>query len=457
MQTQKTLLIAEADPGVRAAIAALARELGRTPLAVSSAEEALEELKLERPAAVLMDRELPGLDGLSALKQMHAQEPDLHVILMGRSARPRAIVECMRAGASDFLPLPFEAASLQAALAPRTPAPSCGPEAFGGALFSGGSARMRALGRTVARVADTDLTVLIRGESGSGKDVVARWLWARSRRRGARFVKVCCAALPHQLLESELFGFEKGAFTGAEERRLGKFEQADGGTIFLDEISEIHPQLQAKLLQVLQDRQFSRLGGESDVHVDARVIAATNRDLEAAVRDAAFREDLYYRLKVVTIDIPPLRARRDEIEPLTQHLLTRCAAEYSRPVPQLTTELRDAFLAYHWPGNVRELENVLKRIVVTGSEEAALEELRARSCSPGDPPGDRPELERLLAGEVPTISLKRVGREAAQVAEARLIQKVLERTRWNRRAAAEILQVSYKALLYKMKDAGLTA
>jgi two-component system response regulator AtoC len=319
---------------------------------------------------------------------------------------------------------------------------------------------MRLVEEMIEHVADTDITVLIRGESGTGKELVARTIYACSSRRQKPFVKVNCAALPSELLESELFGYERGAFTGAQKRKLGKFEIANGGTIFLDEISEMHPSLQAKLLQVLQDGQFSRLGGEDDVAVDARVVAASNRNLESAVRTGEFREDLFYRLNVVTIALPPLRERRDEIPYLTDHFLERYAREYGKDPKPLPNEVREAFLAYDWPGNIRELENLVKRMVVLDDAEPVLAELRQRTAL--QPPRAREaesvartELERFLAGASERVNLKRVGREAAQVAEARLIARVLERTRWNRKEAAEILQISYKALLYKMKDAGL--
>ncbi|MFQ5515615.1 MAG: sigma 54-interacting transcriptional regulator, partial [Myxococcota bacterium] len=270
--------------------------------------------------------------------------------------------------------------------------------------------------------------------------------------------KVNCAALPSELLESELFGYEPGAFTGAHGRKLGKFEAADRGTIFLDEISEMTPRLQAKLLQVLQDGRFSRLGGEHEIQVDARVLAATNRDLEQAVRDHAFREDLFYRLNVVSIRIPPLRERRDEIPPLADHFLRRYSRAYGKPYRTLSGPLLEAFQRHRWPGNVRELENLIKRYVVLGSEASLLRELEASRASARSGAGSRPvasELERYLNGETDRVSLKKIGRDAALAAERRMIEKVLHRTRWNRRAAAEILQISYKALLYKMKDAGL--
>jgi two-component system response regulator AtoC len=317
---------------------------------------------------------------------------------------------------------------------------------------------MKNLQDVIDHVADTDITLLIRGESGTGKEVIAQCIYEQSGRFDQPFVKVNCAALPAELLESELFGFERGAFTGADRRKLGKFEIADGGTIFLDEISEMHPSLQAKLLQVLQDGQFARLGGAGDIRVDARVIAATNRDLELLVREGKFREDLFYRLNVVTLHLPALRERPDETPLLTEYFLRRYATEYRKEYRPMSDAMRETFLAYGWPGNVRELENLVKRIVVLGDEAHVLKEVRARTaatpprveCSEG-----MSELERFLSGETERVSLKRIARDAAQAAERRLIEKVLQRTRWNRKETAEILQVSYKALLYKMRDAGL--
>jgi two-component system response regulator AtoC len=271
---------------------------------------------------------------------------------------------------------------------------------------------------------------------------------------------VNCAALPSELLESELFGFEKGAFTGAQKRKLGKFEYANQGTIFLDEISEMHPSLQAKLLQVLQDGEFSRLGGESDIRVDTRVLAATNRNLEAAVREGAFREDLYYRLNVVTIQIPPLRERKDAIPMLCDHFLKKYNEQYNKNVPTLSPETMNVFMQYNWPGNVRELENMVKRMVVLLNEQAVLDELAFREPpeAGGKDPADGLDLEALGVdfANGRAIDLKAVAKRAAQLAEKRVIERVLQQTRWNRKEAAERLQISYKALLYKMKENGLS-
>jgi transcriptional regulator with PAS, ATPase and Fis domain len=306
------------------------------------------------------------------------------------------------------------------------------------------------------QIADTDVTVLIQGESGVGKEVVARAIHETSTRREGPFVKVNCAALPGELLESELFGYERGAFTGATQRKPGRFEGADGGTIFLDEIGEMSAAAQAKLLQVLQDGSFARLGGNREIRVDVRVVSATNRSLEDMVAGRSFREDLFFRLNVVGIRIPPLRERRDELDGLIEHFLHRAAARYGRPAPPLSQELRRLLEVHPFPGNVRELENLIKRIVVLGSEERVLAELR----SPTRRAGARgASLHRLLeeveetAGDLP---LREVGRRVALEAEREAIGEALARTRWNRRRAARMLGVSYKTLLHKIRECGLS-
>jgi two-component system response regulator AtoC len=341
----------------------------------------------------------------------------------------------------------------------------------------GSSEKMREVRDLIARVADTDVTVLVRGESGTGKELVARALHESSPRRHKTFVKVNCAALPSELLESELFGFERGAFTGAIQQKPGKFEFAHEGTMFLDEISEMHPPLQSKLLQVLQDGEFARLGGRRDVHVDVRIVAATNRDLEGAVADGQFREDLFFRLNVVCITLPPLRQRRDEIPLLTARFLEHYADHYNRKRLELSEDTLRLFDEYDWPGNVRELENLVKRAVVLGSDASIRQELAAAISAGRRLPGPIPALQPrssdvaapapaapapLTAHEpaIPDVpaftgSLKDIARHAAREAERDLIYRTLQQTRWNRREAAEILGVSYKALLYKIKEAEL--
>ena len=353
-----------------------------------------------------------------------------------------------------------------------TPSPrSSGP--VSGELL-GTSEQMKEVRELIDRVADTDVTVLIRGESGTGKELVARAVHAASPRKDRTFVKVNCAALPSELLESELFGFERGAFTGAIQHKPGKFEFANHGTMFLDEISEMGAPLQSKLLQVLQDGVFARLGGRQDVSVDVRVVAATNRDLELAVQEGQFREDLFFRLNVVCITLPPLRQRRDEIRPLTEYFLARYSEHYNKPSMQLANDTLRLFAEYEWPGNVRELENLIKRMVILGTDTAIRREVAdaiagrylkvgpipaLQATAPAAPVMAAPAAPQPAAAPpappVPCGSLKDIGRTAAREAERELIQRTLEHTRWNRREAAEILGISYKALLYKIKDADL--
>ena len=359
----------------------------------------------------------------------------------------------------------------------------------------GTSDKMREVRDLISRVADSEVTELVRGESVTGKELVCRAIHAASPRHDRIFVKVNCAALPSELLESELFGFERGAFTGAIQHKPGKFEFANHGTMFLDEISEMGPPLQAKLLQVLQDGEFARLGGRQDVRVDVRVVAATNRDLEAAVDEGKFREDLFFRLNVVCITLPPLRQRRDEIPAFTRYFLRRYSEHYNKPPLALATDTLRLFAEYDWPGNVRELENLVKRMVILGTDAQIRRDLAdaiaGRALRVGPIPALQPAYAEASAGRLPaeakagtspagamagaaavpavpppaavpaaappalTGSLKDIGRNAARVAERELIFRTLQQTRWNRREAAEILGISYKALLYKIKEAEL--
>ena len=316
---------------------------------------------------------------------------------------------------------------------------------------------MRNIHEVLEQISSTDVTVLIQGESGCGKEIVARAVHQQSNRREQKFVKVNCAALPEDLLESELFGYEKGAFTGANSRKPGRFEIANRGTIFLDEIAEMSPGLQAMLLQVLQDREFTRLGGNKEIKVDVRVVCATHRPLLEMVHEGDFREDLYFRLNVVNIAIPPLRERREEIEGLCESFLARYSARYRRPPHILSAAVLRAFDRYDFPGNIRELENMIKRIVVLESEDSILADLERRQI--GETSG-RSALQTLLdeieetAGDVP---LREVGRRMAQQAERETIERILLRTSWNRKQAAKLLNVSYKTLLQKIRECGLEA
>jgi transcriptional regulator with PAS, ATPase and Fis domain len=310
---------------------------------------------------------------------------------------------------------------------------------------------MRKVKALIDQVADTDATVLIEGESGVGKGLVAQALHAHSARRDQPLVRVNCAALPTELLESELFGYERGAFTGAHRRKPGKFEFAHGGTLVLDEVGEIPLGLQAKLLHVLQDGAFARLGGAQDVRVDVRVIAATNRDLERAAAEGGFRQDLYYRLNVVKIPVPPLRERPEEIPVLAEYFLRRYAAQYRRPVQPLTPATLALMLEYPWPGNVRELENLVRRMVLLRQEgvaeiEADVRGAVAKAQGNGGSQAVRQE------PDLGSLNLREASRRAAREVEQRLIREALERARWNRTEAAKLLGISYRGLRYKMRE-----
>ena len=493
---------------------------GYSALTVTNADEAVRRFHAERPAAVLLDVVMPGsMDGLAALAAFKKIDKDVPVIVISGQGRTNTIVQAMKLGASDFMCKPFEDTELEVLLGNALKQHQLSQEVASlreqlkeqsrYTMLFGDSERMLGVRDLIERVSDTDVTVLIRGESGTGKELVARALHERSLRRDKPFVKVNCAALPTELLESELFGFEKGAFTGAIQHKPGKFEFANHGTMFLDEIGDMSPPLQAKLLQVLQDGEFSRLGGKNDVRVDVRVITATNRDLEMAVADGQFREDLYYRLNVVAINMPPLRERLDEIPFLTDHFLKKYSVQYNKPMTGISAQLARLFMEYEWPGNVRQLENMIKRMVVLASEAPILSELQqpvalfplrahsstssaARSTAPRSAPAPAeyppayayagaapagaasggPANTHAAAGPhavpvgvaagppaTPTaagnVSLKDISRTAARGAERELILRMLTRTRWNRKEAAEILGISYKALLYKIKENGL--
>ena len=464
------VLVIDDDPGVRDYMEALVSRQGYDVTAVADGEQALGSLDATRPDLITLDVVLPGMDGLATLAELKKKVPDVPVVMLSGHGQARNIVEAMKLGASDFLRKPFEVEELELAFQKALEKRALKQEVerlrhsarseTELLLLCGDNPRMREVRDIIEQVADTDITVLVRGESGTGKELVARTLFQLSDRREQPFVKVNCAALPSELLESELFGFEKGAFTGAQKRKLGKFEFANHGTIFLDEISEMHPALQAKLLQVLQDGEFSRLGGESDVRVDTRIIAATNRNLEVAVKDQSFREDLYYRLNVVTVHLPPLRDRLDSVPLLVDHFLTKNNEQYKKDLKHLSSETMNLFMQYHWPGNVRELENMVRRMVVLGNEQAVLDEIALRGSDDRreEEPTDLLDIDAL--GEDFTngqaIDLKAISRRAAQVAEKRVIERVLQQTRWNRKEAAGRLQISYKALLYKMKENGLS-
>ena len=454
------------------------------------------------PDVVLLDVMMPGMNGLETLRALKTAKPDLQVIMLSGREQASTIVEAVRLGAADYVVKPDDPeglgeialdAAIKSAIEKtrlvseitelRRQLSDDQDRAF---LFWGDSPEMQTIASVIEQVSDSDVTVLIRGESGVGKELVARAIHQRSSRKDRPFVKVNCAALPAELLESELFGHEKGAFTGAATTRIGKFEQADTGTIFLDEIGEMKAALQAKLLHVLQDAQFTKLGSNRPVNVDVRVVAATNRDLEAMMLRGEFREDLYYRLKVIEVTVPPLRERRSEIAHLTQFFIDRYARRYNRPVRQLSDDLQRRFLTYEWPGNIRELENMIKRIVILQDESLVIREMernpraalmlagagvvtgvngRAIPAAPPDEADDLEVVDGLDEGmpaepaavvPPPSSRLADIAKSAAMKAERSVIEDTLHQVHWNRRRAAEQLGVSYKTLLNKIKECGIS-
>ncbi len=471
MDNHCSVLVIEDDEAARAPLCEFLAAAGYHVRAAGGGAEALEALGAAPAEAVLLDLVMPEPDGFEVLRRVRERDPRLPVIVLSALSQTEDVVRAMKLGATDYLPKPFDPAELDLVLrraldgpARRTPRPSPAPvhepepDAGPLPLLSGAMERVRAL---VERIADTDVPVLLVGESGVGKDVIARRIHATSRRATRPFVKINCAALPGELLESELFGHEKGAFTGAHAEKPGKFELAHQGTIFLDEIGEMDPRLQAKLLQVLQDEEFYRVGGKRPVRVDARVVVATNRNLEAAIRQGTFREDLYYRLDVVTIRVPPLRERKEEIAPLVRHFVEKYRRRYSGGLEEIPPEVMERFHAYDWPGNIRELENLVRRLVVLRDPAMVLGELGpSRAALPPRPVNvatnvARPEGLPLAAALPEDAPLKDVARRAARIAEREAILRALMRTGWNKRKAAKRLQVSYKALLYKIKDCGI--
>ncbi len=393
----RLFVVIDDDPDIGGALSAMIRELGHEVEYCAEGGKGLQRVQELQPAVVMLDVCLQGEDGLAILEHIREASPGTAVIMISAFGEAGLIVKAMKQGARDFLSKPLEREQVRCAAENVLEKATLQWEVerlreqvlrgqlerrrseYDGAFEN--SPRMKAIKEMIDQVADTDATVLVWGESGVGKELVARAIHDCSPRRERTFVKVNCAALPLELLESELFGYERGAFTGAHKRKPGKFELADGGTIFLDEIGEMPLPLQAKLLHVLQDREFARLGSGRDIKVDVRVVASTNKDLEKAVAQGAFREDLYYRLNVVNILVPPLRERPEEIPILAEHFWQKYSRQYNRQRVRLSREILERFQTHPWPGNVRELENLVKRIVVLESEEFVTQELAAREAT----------------------------------------------------------------------------
>lgn len=436
-----SIAIIDDDPAFRMFLSHSLTTLGYEVDALPDGDQFLARLKVGKvPSLILLDVVLPGEDGIRVIEKIKAVARDVPVIMLSGVGNVRTTVEAMKLGAADFLLKPFEDSDLQSAIKSALQTPSSRTETLSGDFITANS-RMLRLAEIVRRVAHTDVPILLLGESGVGKEVMARYAHSHSGRENKPFVKVNCAALPADLLESELFGHEQGAFTGALTMRAGKFEQAHTGTLLLDEIGEMSPHLQSKLLHVLQDGTFSRLGARKTIHVDARIIASTNIRIEEAIASGKFREDLYFRLNVISIDLPPLRERREDIPGLCNFFIEKYRDQYKSDAKGLPAELLASFVQHDWPGNVRQLENFIKRFLVLPDQHSLLTEF------------DRPTagMEEPHVLETQPMSLIGVGERAADRAEQELVRRVLEETGGNRKQAARRMNVCYKSLLNKLK------
>jgi two-component system, NtrC family, response regulator AtoC len=454
------VLLAEDDPEVRSYLEMALRGQGYVIEMADDGEEALDILASTTGiAAVLLDIVMPRRDGLDTLKEIRKTNADLPVIMVSGASSPLNVVEAMRNGANDFLGKPVNHSDLrkvlQSLLGSRTAASTdIGPSGASASrnIFFGTNPQMKDLEALLPQIGWSEAPALILGETGVGKEVLARELHARSPRAKKQFLKVNCAALPSELVESELFGYERGAFTGAFQKKPGLFELADQGTIFLDEIGDMDFKLQAKLLQVLQDQEFQRLGGRETVRVNVRVIAATHKDLDRAIIDGSFRSDLYYRLNVINLRIPPLRERKEDIPHLTAFLMQKHSQ--GAPTVAVNAVLRDTLVNYDWPGNIRELENVVRKLAVFRDADMIAKELRARiakqrSYEQLQPPAATSD------GRTGNKTILEQVHKAKNEAETAAIIAALDSTHWNRKRAAMLLKLDYKALLYKMKKLGI--
>jgi two-component system response regulator AtoC len=453
----RRILVVDDEVKMRRLLEMSLKNMGHEVVMAADGVEALASCDEAPFDLILTDLKMPRMDGLQLLRTLRERGEEMPVIVLTAFGTIETAVEAMKLGASDYIIRPFEMETVELAV---TRALAMGvvqrenrylrdEVAKGWGEFIGRSEAMHQLYELIRQVAPARSNVLIVGETGTGKELVARAIHQASG-RGGLFVPINCAAIPADLLESELFGHQKGAFTGAHRDRMGKFELASGGTVFLDEITEMSMALQAKLLRVLQEGSVERLGAQRAVKVDLRIVAASNRDLQQAVADGVMRQDLFFRLNVVRIDVPPLRERRDDIQLLAEHFLHKYSSELGRPVPALTEAALRSLLAYDWPGNVRELENLMERAAVL---------CRGKTVEPQQLPLDmkRDEVAPSAASNTPdlTDSGSLLLKDHVEAVERRLIQAALERSEDNKSAASRLLGVSERALWYKIKKYGL--
>jgi DNA-binding NtrC family response regulator len=428
----QTILVVDDDPDIQEVLKDRLESLGYRVLVASNGKEGLDLLEKQSPQIVLLDIEMPGMSGLDVLKEIRLREIDVTVVMITAYGTIERAVQAMKEGAYDFIPKPFEPEHIALTVRKALERESLKREVdilseeIGKRyrLVVGGSAKMNQAIETARKAAGSKTTVLLLGESGTGKEIFARAIHNWGEQKGKPFVAINCVGLSKDLLESELFGHEKGAFTGAHELKKGKMELAHGGTVFLDEVGDISAEMQTKFLRFLQEREFERVGGTKPIHVDVRIVAATNRDLDAAVGEGRFREDLYYRLNVIPIALPPLRERKDDIPELARFFMQRFSLETKKSFNEITREAEDKLLAHDWPGNVRELANVIERAVVLGQgPQLTVQDLPPRILS-GAPRGRAAALSY---------------RDDVTVYRRQLILRALMLTKGNRAAAAKAL------------------
>ena len=455
---KRKVLVVDDDPGVRESLRMVLKERYE-PQLTGSGEEALAAFGDLHPDVVLLDVLMPGLDGLEVLERIKGDDPRTPVIMLTATKTVKTAVTAMKLGAFDYVTKPFDVEELLIIIerATRDAAREAELESlrwevgkrYNPSNIIGNNVRMQQIFRTIGIVAPLKTTVLITGESGTGKELIAKAIHYQSPRADRPLVTLNCAAIPENLLESELFGHERGSFTDAHTRKLGQFELADQGSIFLDEIGEMAPSLQAKLLRVIEQGELMRVGGKQTIHVDVRIIAATNRDLEKAMRDGSFRPDLFYRLNVVSMHLPPLRERPEDLPLLIKHFVTAKSQQLGIPEKRISPETVDAMLRYYWPGNVREIENVIERILV---------------LSDHDPIGVEDLPEQVRVGRVESSSIQqqvlrqqKTLTDAVDEFEREIIQAVLQHVDFNQTRAADLLGTTRRILKYRMDKLGIAA
>ncbi|MDO8737324.1 MAG: sigma-54 dependent transcriptional regulator [Thermoleophilia bacterium] len=438
-----SILVVDDEKNMRFVVGRALSGAGHEIREAACGEDALEAFDVAIPDLVILDQRMPGMGGLATLSEIKKSYPDMPVIMLTAHGNVESAVQAMKAGATEYLTKPFDVEELKLTVAKALKVGNLVRQVdylrgeldrdYDTSGIVGDSQAMKDVLETVARVAASDANVMVYGESGTGKELIARALHEQSNRNGKPFIQLSCAALPETLLESELFGYDKGAFTGAVDSKPGRFELADSGTLFLDEIGDISLTVQVKLLRVLEQMSFERLGGSKTINVDIRLIGATNRDLPAMIREGEFREDLFYRLNVIPINLPPLRDRRGDIKLLVRHFLKRFSND-----KEMSAEALRLLEDYHWPGNVRELQNAIERATILSREKVMV---------PADLPA---EIRQRASLSSDTISLPAEG-VALEKVERELIMQALQRTGGNRTKAAELLGISRHTLLYRIE------